>query len=78
MTVRSALRDKELFAFSPDEALMEVNLESGKKGPSVELEPFQKILSETRFYSVRFVSNQIPDIEFSRLAGDAEFGFSAF
>jgi ABC-type glycerol-3-phosphate transport system permease component len=69
VTVRYALRDKELFAFSPDEALMEVNLESGKKVRQWNWNLFKKSFQKRDFTQFRFVSNQIPDIEFSRLAG---------
>ncbi len=69
VSVHYALRDNELYAFSPDEALMHVDLKKGKVDRRWGWNLFEKSFIQKDFTAFRFVSNQIPVVEFSRLAG---------
>lgn len=61
-------KSRYLYALSPDEGLLRVNLETQKVDAQWDWPVFEKSFTGTEFTDFLFVSNQIPQSEFRRLA----------
>lgn len=67
VTVNYALADSSLYAFSPDEGLMQINLSEMKVKKKWGWSDFKKSFRTCDFSTFRYVPNQMPEGEFVRL-----------
>lgn len=67
VSVNYTVADSSLYAFSPDEGVMRVNLNRWKVDNRWDLGDFEEAYRKSDFSEFRYVPNQMPEGEFSRL-----------
>ena len=67
VSVNYVLSDSSLYAFSPDEGLMKINLSKMRVDHKWNWSDFEKSFKQYDFSTFRYVANQTPEGEFARL-----------